>query len=79
MEKPRYLEIIETKIIGLDSILEEPMIVLIPVADKKEAITLLPIWKQEFITRGVAYKAYYHFHTHNISTDKNQSCIGEDI
>ena len=80
MEEPKYLEIIEDRIFEPDTIpMEEPMMILIPVVDKDEAILLSDIWEQEFITRGVPYKTYYHFHTHNVSLKKNKPCVREDI
>ena len=79
MSNPNYLEIEEQRMDIISIEPEEIQLIRIPVVDKAEAVSIAPKYEQEFIDRGVAYKKYFHTHTHGVNIRDNASCVRVEL
>ena len=79
MAHPNYLKIEEQVTVEAFKVFETPMYICIPVVDFAEAIELAPKHIKEFTDKTLAYKAWFHSHTHNVEAGKNSPCKRTEI
>ena len=79
MAHPNYLEIIEQVTVEAFKVFETLMYICIPVVDLAEATGFAPKYIKEFTDKTLPYKAWFHFHTHNVEAGKNSPCIRTEI